>query len=111
MKYKFLAAMLSVSTAAIAVQVPDAHAQAQSSRQSYNIAAQDLGTALQRYSQISGREVIASSTLVQGKRSARVQGRLSAVASPFRKWPYRRTRRWRARDPRGKRPCRGSRVD
>ena len=78
MKYKFLAAMLSVSTAAIAIQVPAAHAQAQPAQQTYNIAAQDLGAALQRYSQISGREVIASTGLVEGKRSARVQGRLTA---------------------------------
>ena len=78
MKYKFLAAMLSVSTAAIAIQVPAAQAQAQPIQQSYNIAAQDLGAALQRYSQISGREVIASTSLVEGKRSARVQGRLTA---------------------------------
>lgn len=78
MKYKFLAAMLSVSTAAIAIQVPAAQAQTQPVQQSYNIAAQDLGAALQRYSQISGREVIASTSLVEGKRSARVQGRLTA---------------------------------
>lgn len=77
MKYKCLAAMLSVSTAAIAIQVPAAHAQSPSTQQSYNIAAQDLGTALQRYSQISGREVIASTSLVEGKRSARVLGRLN----------------------------------
>ncbi|USI75412.1 TonB-dependent receptor [Sphingopyxis sp. USTB-05] len=77
MKYKFLAAMLSVSTAAIAIQVPAAHAQSTLTQQSYNIAAQDLGAALQRYSQISGREVIASTSLVEGKRSARVQGRLN----------------------------------
>lgn len=77
MKYKFLAAMLSVSTAAIAIQVPAAHAQAPSTQQTYNIAAQDLGAALQRYSQISGREVIASTSLVEGKRSSRVQGRMT----------------------------------
>ncbi len=81
MKYKFLAAMLSASTAAIAIQVPAAQAQAQSDQRSYNIAAQDLGTALQRYSQVSGREVIASTSIVQGKRSARVQGRLSPDAA------------------------------
>ncbi|WP_337180528.1 TonB-dependent receptor [Sphingopyxis granuli] len=81
MKYKFLAAMLSASTAAIVIQVPAAQAQALPAQHSYNIAAQDLGTALQRYSQISGREVIASSTLVQGKRSSRVRGRLSADAA------------------------------
>ncbi|MGN7929314.1 TonB-dependent receptor domain-containing protein [Sphingopyxis sp. 22461] len=77
MKYKFLAAMLSVGTAAIAIQVPAAQAQSPSTQQSYNIAAQDLGAALQRYSQISGREVIASTSLVEGKRNARVQGRLN----------------------------------
>lgn len=81
MKYKFLAAMLSASTAAIVIPVPAAHAQAQSSQQSYNIAAQDLGTALQRYSQISGREVIASASIVQGKRSARLQGSYNADAA------------------------------
>jgi hypothetical protein len=41
MKYKFLAAMLSVSTAAVAIQVPAAKAQTQPAQQSYNIAAQD----------------------------------------------------------------------
>ncbi|MBL0770021.1 TonB-dependent receptor [Sphingopyxis sp. DHUNG17] len=81
MKYKFLGAMLSASTASIAIQVPTAHAQVQSVQQSYDIAAQDLGTALQRYSQVSGREVIASSSIVQGKRSARVQGRYSDDAA------------------------------
>jgi len=81
MKYKFLAAMLSASTAAIVIPVPAAHAQAQSSQQSYNIAAQDLGTALQRYSQISGREVIASASIIQGKRSARLQGSYNADAA------------------------------
>jgi iron complex outermembrane receptor protein len=81
MKYKSLAAMLSVSTAAIAIQVPAVQAQAQPTQQSYNIAAQDLGTALQLYSRASGREVIASSSVIQGKRSARVQGRYKADAA------------------------------
>src|SRR3546814_5016720 len=81
MKYKFLAAMLASSTAAIAIHAPAAQAQTQSDQQSYDIAAQDLGSALRLYSQVSGREVIASSTLVSGKRGARVRGRLSPDAA------------------------------
>jgi outer membrane receptor protein involved in Fe transport len=81
MKYKILAAMLASSTAAIAIQAPTAQAQTQTDRRSYDIAAQDLGAALRSYSQISGREVVASSTIVAGKRSTRVQGRLNADAA------------------------------
>ena len=85
MTYRFLAAMLSASTAAIAFQVPAAGAQAspptQGDRQSYDIAAQDLDTALRQYARISGREVIASSQIVAGKRGARVEGRLPADAA------------------------------
>ncbi|AMG75567.1 TonB-dependent receptor [Sphingopyxis granuli] len=81
MKYKILAAMLASSTATIAIQAPTAQAQTQTERRSYDIAAQDLGAALRSYSQISGREVVASSTIVAGKRSTRVQGRLNADAA------------------------------
>lgn len=81
MNTKFLAAMLATGTAAIAIQVPSAHAQAQSGVQSYNIPAQDLATALQRYSQITGRDVIASGPLTSGKRSSRVAGRLNPDAA------------------------------
>lgn len=83
MKTKFIAAMLASGTAAIAIQVPSAQAQAQArvGQQSYNLPAQDLATALQRYSEISGREVIASGTITHGKRSSRVTGRLNADAA------------------------------
>ncbi|MGX5711724.1 TonB-dependent receptor plug domain-containing protein [Sphingopyxis terrae subsp. ummariensis] len=85
MTYKFMAAMLSASTAAIAIHAPDAQAQtsprSQSDRQAYDIAAQDLKTALRQYGRISGREIVASSDLVAGRRSARVEGRLTADAA------------------------------
>ena len=81
MKTRFLAAMLASGTAALAIQAPGAQAQTTAGQQSYNIAAQDLATALQRYSQASGREVIASGTLTNGKRSTRVAGRLTPDAA------------------------------
>lgn len=81
MTTKFLAAMLASSTAALAIQVPSAQAQAQAGQQSYDIPAQDLESALQRYSQISGREVIAAGDLVSDKRSVRVAGRLTPDAA------------------------------
>ncbi|NYF33636.1 TonB-dependent receptor [Sphingopyxis sp. JAI108] len=81
MKAKLFAAMLASSTAAIAIQVPSAQAQTRAAQQTYNIAPQDLATALQRYSQVSGREVIASGTLTAGKRSGRVTGRLTPDAA------------------------------
>lgn len=81
MNYKFLAAMLASSTAAIAIQVPAAEAQVQPDQRRYDIAAQELGAALRQYSQVSGREIVASSNLVAGKRSSRVQGRLNPDAA------------------------------
>lgn len=81
MKSKIFAAMLASSTAAIAIQAPSARAQTQVEQQTYNIAPQDLAAALQRYSQVSGREVIASGTLTEGKRSGRVTGRLTPDAA------------------------------
>lgn len=73
MRVKFLATALAASTAAIALQVPTAYAQ----QASYDIVSQSLGDALRRYSEISGQEVIAASNVIDGKRSARVQGSLA----------------------------------
>ncbi len=81
MTKKFLAAMLASGTAAIAIQAPVAQAQTQPAQQDYAIAPQDLGAALRLYSRISGREVLAASSLVMGKRNARVEGRLTADAA------------------------------
>lgn len=81
MNYKFLAAMLASSTTAIAIQIPVAQAQVQPDQRRYDIAAQELGAALRQYSQVSGREIVASSNLVAGKRSSRVQGRLNPDAA------------------------------
>jgi iron complex outermembrane receptor protein len=79
MRSKFLAAVLAAGTAPIALQAPAAHAQTEQQR--YDIASQRLGDALRQYSEISGRDVIAASTLIEGKRSRRLQGRLSADAA------------------------------
>src|SRR3546814_15508987 len=74
MKLKLLAAMLA-STAAIGIQAQTAHAQDQQT--SYDIGSQRLADALLLYSETSGQEVIASSTLIDGKRSNRITCRLS----------------------------------
>jgi outer membrane receptor protein involved in Fe transport len=78
MKWKLLAAMLA-STAAIGIQTGAARAEDQQA--SYDIGSQRLAAALRLYSEASGREVLASSTLIDGKRSGRVTGRLSADAA------------------------------
>lgn len=80
MKLKILAAMLA-STAAIAIQVPTAFAQEQEARADYDIAPQRLADALRQYSEISGREIVAASALIDGKRSSRVAGRLTPEAA------------------------------
>lgn len=79
MRRKFLAAALAASAAPIAIQAPVAYAQA--AQQNYDIAAQRLGDALRQYSEISGRDVIAPSSLLEGKRNRTVRGRLSADAA------------------------------
>lgn len=78
MKMKLLAAMLA-STAAIAI--PAQAARAQDQQTGYDIGSQRLADALRLYSETSGREVVASSTLIDGKRSSRVTGRLPADAA------------------------------
>jgi outer membrane receptor protein involved in Fe transport len=79
MTIKFVAAILASGVSGSAFIAPTACAQ--TSQQSYNIAAQPLGAALREYSRISGREVIASASLVEGRRSASVRGRMSADAA------------------------------
>ena len=79
MRRNFLAAVLAASTAPIALHAPVAYAQAD--QQSYDIAPQRLAGALREYSQVSGRDVIASSSLLEGKRNRKVRGRLSPDAA------------------------------
>lgn len=75
MTIKTFAAFLATGVSATALYAPAACAQTQ---QDYRIEAQPLGDALRRYSEISGRNVIAASSLVAGKRSAPVRGRATA---------------------------------
>ena len=79
MTMKFFAAVLASGVSATALYAPSACAQA--SQQSYDIEAQRLSDALRKYSDISGREVVAASSLLEGRRSTRVRGRLSADAA------------------------------
>lgn len=75
MTYRTIAALFAASTATIALTAPAVSAQ--EGRTDYEIPAQDLGSAIRRYSQVSGRQVIVASDLVEGKRSNHVRGRLS----------------------------------
>ncbi|WP_293701618.1 TonB-dependent receptor [Sphingopyxis sp. UBA6734] len=75
MTMKFFAAVLASGVSATALYAPSACAQ--TGEQTYNIEAQRLSDALRKYSDISGREVIAASSLLEGRRSNRVRGRLS----------------------------------
>lgn len=79
MTMRFFAAVLASGVSVTALYAPSASAQ--SNEQTYNIEAQRLSEALRRYSDISGREVIAASSLLDGRRSARVRGRLSPDAA------------------------------
>ena len=79
MTYRNVAAVLAAGVSATALYAPAACAQ--QGVQEYQIEAQPLGDALRRYSQLSGRNIIASSSLVTGKRSAAVRGRLTADAA------------------------------
>ncbi|WP_374394893.1 TonB-dependent receptor domain-containing protein [Sphingopyxis sp.] len=79
MTIKCFAAILASGVSATALYAPAACAQG--IQQSYDIAPQRLSDALRQYSDVSGREVVAASTLLQGQRSARVRGRLSPDAA------------------------------
>ncbi len=74
MKFKFFAAILASGVSASAIYSPAAFAQDQ---QNYDIPAQPLGAALRRYSEVSGRNVIAASKLLERRRSKAVRGRFS----------------------------------
>lgn len=74
MTFKYLVAMLASSVSATALYAPAACAQGQ---QSYDIPAQPLGEALRRYSELSGRDIVAASKLVEGRRSSAVRGRFT----------------------------------
>jgi len=79
MRMKYLAAMLATTAAPTALYAPMAHAQ--TDQRSYDIAPQRLGDALRKYSEVSGREVLFSGSLTEGKRSGRAQGRLTPDAA------------------------------
>lgn len=67
-----------VGSAAVAGIVAPLAAQAPADRQRYAIEAQDLGAALRAFSRISGREVLADSAVIAGKRSTRISGDFDA---------------------------------
>ncbi len=79
MTFRIFAALLASGVSSTALLAPAACAQ--ETQQTYDIASQPLGDALRRYAQISGRNVIASSSLVSGKRSNPVRGRLTPDAA------------------------------
>lgn len=79
MTMKFFAAVLASGVSATALYAPGACAQ--TGEQTYNIEAQRLSDALRKYSDISGREVIAASNLLNGRRNTQVRGRLSPDAA------------------------------
>ncbi|MBJ7501002.1 MAG: TonB-dependent receptor [Sphingopyxis sp.] len=79
MRMKYLAAMLASTATPAALYAPMAHAQ--TDQRTYDIAPQRLGDALRKYSEVSGREVIHSGSLTEGKRSGRAQGRLTPDAA------------------------------
>lgn len=79
MRMKYLAAMLATTAAPTALYAPMAHAQTE--QRNYDIAPQRLGDALRKYSEVSGREVVFSGSLTEGRRSGRAQGRLTPDAA------------------------------
>lgn len=81
MNAKILAVLLGSGAAAMTAAAPAAAAQAQPAPRDYDIPSQNLGDALRIYSQVSDRELIVASSLVAGKQSARVRGRLTADAA------------------------------
>jgi len=78
MKRLYLAALLATGSG-FAIDVPSAWAQ--TGQAEYHIAAQRLADALHDYSLVSGRDVIAASSLVEGRRSTGVHGRLAPDAA------------------------------
>lgn len=79
MHNRVFTALLTSGCAIAALHAPTACAQ--EATRDYDIAAQPLGAALRHYAAASGREIIAEASLVEGRYSASVRGRLSADAA------------------------------
>ena len=79
MHNRVFTALLTSACAFAALHAPTACAQ--EATRDYDIAAQPLGAALRHYAAASGREIIAEASLVEGRHSASVRGRLSADAA------------------------------
>lgn len=75
MQKTLLAAVLAAGCATGALISAPAHAQTE--QRSFDIAAQPLGDALRKYSDVSGRQIIYAAEFVQGRRSKAVRGRMS----------------------------------
>lgn len=69
--------MLLAACAALAIVPATAYAQGTPQRVSYNIAAQDLGTALTELARQSNREIVFSAELTRGKMAPRLSGRMT----------------------------------
>src|SRR5690606_23373555 len=74
MKPVFMAALLATGSCLV-LSAPTA--KAQTAETEFNIPAQRLADALRAYSEATGRDVIAASQLLEGRRSSAVRGRLS----------------------------------
>lgn len=79
MRKTLLAAILASTCSTGALWSAPAAAQAEESN--FDIAAQPLGNALRDYTAASGRQILYSADLVEGKRSKAVQGRMSSDAA------------------------------
>src|SRR5690606_21822780 len=64
--------------ALVSVAVPEMAAAQPADVRAFDIPAQDLASALKAFAAAAGREVVAPSEIVRGKRSARVAGQLPA---------------------------------
>jgi len=79
MHKRVLAALLASScTVATAYAQPVLAQAGDADRRDYDIAEQPLGDALREYARISGREVVAAASVIEGRRGNRVQGQLPA---------------------------------
>src|SRR5690606_26297207 len=74
MKPIVMAALLATGSC-LALSAPTARAQ--TAETEFNIPAQRLADALRAYSEATGRDVIAASQILEGRRSSAVHGRLS----------------------------------
>lgn len=79
MRKTLLAAILASSCATGALWSPPAFAQTE--QRSFDIAAQPLGEALRKYTAASGRQILYSADLINGRTSRSVRGRMSSDAA------------------------------